>query len=172
MYTVAVHSCNTHSCQPYAPQYPSQYILHACGLTNCHTDALPACSLPACLPATRYTVTHTGQILQASAQHWEQLLLGTLLIGLGIAPLLHSTWVECAEIAPPQWRAGFLACSAVGRSFGLWASLVCMSAVDMSQMAHGWRVVVALGGYKVGLYMWACLVCMLYKGLQSEHVCC
>jgi uncharacterized membrane protein HdeD (DUF308 family) len=87
----------------------------------------------------------TGQVLQASAQHWVQLLMGTLLIGLGIAPLLHSTWVECAEIAPPQWRAGFLACSAVARSFGLWACLVCMAAVDMSRLPQGWRVGVALG---------------------------
>jgi hypothetical protein len=108
-------------------------------------------SPPACLLSHH----RTGQILQASAQHWIQLLTGTLLIGLGMAPLLHSTWVECAEIAPPQWRAGFLACYAVGRSFGLWASLACMSAVDSSHLAHGWRVVVALGGCAWGnCYSW------------------
>ncbi|WIA41664.1 hypothetical protein OEZ86_009016 [Tetradesmus obliquus] len=88
-----------------------------------------------------------GQILQASAQQWVQLLLGTLLIGLGIAPLLHSTWVECAEIAPPQWRAGFLAASAVGGSCGLWACLVCMSAMEHTELPQAWRVVVALGAW-------------------------
>ncbi|WIA21371.1 hypothetical protein OEZ85_000590 [Tetradesmus obliquus] len=88
-----------------------------------------------------------GQILQASAQQWVQLLLGTLLIGLGIAPLLHSTWVECAEIAPPQWRAGFLAASAVGRSCGLWACMLCMSAMEHTELPQAWRVVVALGAW-------------------------
>lgn len=101
-----------------------------------------------CLPA--------GQILQASAQQWVQLLLGTLLIGLGIAPLLHSTWVECAEIAPPQWRAGFLAASAVGRSCGLWACMLCMSAMEHTELPQAWRVVVALGEF-MGLLPLCCL---------------
>jgi uncharacterized protein YbdZ (MbtH family) len=61
----------------------------------------------------------------------------------------------------------------VARSFGLWACLVCMAAVDMSRLPRGWRVVVALGKQKdpdsgeggcdlavICCGLWACLVCM------------